>query len=94
MIVLQESIERKKKELKKAREDKEVVIDLLFNAFEQHQYYTFKDLCEITQQPDSYLKEILKEIGHYNYKAPHKNMWELKDEYRIKRQATSTNDSQ
>jgi NADH:ubiquinone oxidoreductase subunit E len=52
MIVLQESIERKKKELKKAREDKEVVIDLLFNAFEQHQYYTFKDLCEITQQPD------------------------------------------
>lgn len=29
-----------------------------------------------------YLKTILKEIGHYNTKNPHKNMWELKPEYR------------
>lgn len=30
----------------------------------------------------AYLKTILKEIGHYNTKNPHKNMWELKPEYR------------
>lgn len=30
----------------------------------------------------AYLKGILKEIGHYNTKNPHKNMWELKPEYR------------
>ena len=29
-----------------------------------------------------YLKEILKEIGIYNMRAPHKQMWELKPEYR------------
>lgn len=29
-----------------------------------------------------YLKSILKEIAHYNTKNPHKNMWELKPEYR------------
>ena len=29
-----------------------------------------------------YLKSILKEIGTYNTKNPHKNMWELKPEYR------------
>ena len=31
--------------------DKDKVKDLLFNAFERHQYYTFKDLVGITQQP-------------------------------------------
>lgn len=30
----------------------------------------------------TYLKEILKEICTYNMKAPHRNMWELKPEYR------------
>ena len=30
----------------------------------------------------TYLKEILKEICVYNMKAPHRNMWELKPEYR------------
>jgi len=30
----------------------------------------------------TFLKEVLKEICSYNMKAPHKNMWELKEEYR------------
>lgn len=30
----------------------------------------------------TYVKEILKEICIYNMKAPHKNMWEMKPEYR------------
>lgn len=29
-----------------------------------------------------YLKEILKEICNYNAKNPHKNMWELKPQFR------------
>ncbi len=29
-----------------------------------------------------YLKEILREVCTYNTKAPHRNMWELKPEYR------------
>lgn len=67
---------------KKARDDKEAVLDMLFNAFEKHQYYNIKDLVKITNQPVSYLKEILKEVCDYNMKNPHKNMWELKREYR------------
>ncbi|XP_038051037.1 general transcription factor IIF subunit 2-like [Patiria miniata] len=73
---------RKKEEGKKARMDKHKVQDILFNAFEKHQYYAFKDLVRLTQQPTPYLKEILKEIGIYNMRAPHKQMWELKPEYR------------
>lgn len=74
--------ERKKAEGKKARDDKNAVMDMLFNAFEKHQYYNIKDLVKITNQPIGYLKEILKEVCDYNMKNPHKNMWELKKEYR------------
>lgn len=74
--------ERKKAEGKKARDDKNSVLDMLFNAFEKHQYYNIKDLVKITNQPISYLKEILNEVCDYNARNPHKNMWELKKEYR------------
>ncbi|XP_046393366.1 general transcription factor IIF subunit 2 [Ischnura elegans] len=74
--------ERKKAEGKKARDDKDAVLEMLFAAFEKHQYYNIKDLVKITRQPIVYLKEILKEVCNYNLKNPHKNMWELKPEYR------------
>jgi len=77
-----EYAQRKKDEGKKTRLDKEVVMNGLFKAFESHQYYNVKDLVRITNQPITFLKEILKEICVYNTKAPHKNMWELKEEYR------------
>uniref|UniRef100_V9L1L5 General transcription factor IIF subunit 2 n=1 Tax=Callorhinchus milii TaxID=7868 RepID=V9L1L5_CALMI len=75
--------ERKKKEDgKRARAEKQQVLDMLFSAFEKHQYYNIKDLVDITKQPVTYLKEILREIGIYNVKGTHKNTWELKPEYR------------
>ncbi|XP_007251784.2 general transcription factor IIF subunit 2b [Astyanax mexicanus] len=75
--------EKKKKEQgKRARADREKVLEMLFSAFEKHQYYNIKNLVEITKQPVIYLKEILREIGVYNPKGPHKSTWELKPEYR------------
>jgi transcription initiation factor TFIIF subunit beta len=73
---------KKKTDGKKSRTDKNAVMDMLFNAFEKHQYYNIKDLVTITNQPISYLKEILKEICEYSVKNPHKNTWHLKAEYR------------
>ncbi|XP_065887281.1 general transcription factor IIF subunit 2-like isoform X2 [Dysidea avara] len=74
--------EKKKEEGKRIRQDREVVLDLIFAAFQQHQYYNFKDLVGKTKQPPAYLKQILQEVCQYNTKNPHKNMWELKPEYR------------
>nr|XP_045587844.1 general transcription factor IIF subunit 2-like [Procambarus clarkii] len=71
-----------KAEGKTIRDDKDKVMELLFAAFEKHQYYNIKDLHKITRQPITYLKEILKDLCNYNVKNPHKNMWELKPEYR------------
>ena len=70
------------KETKRTRLPEDQVQALLFCTFEEHQYYRIEDLVRITQQPMSYLKEILRMICKYNVKAPHKNMWELKPEYR------------
>lgn len=79
---------KKKNEGKNIRKEKNEVTDMLFNAFESHQYYNVRDLINITKQPITYLKEILKELCVYNMKAPHKNMWELKPEYRHYKEKT------
>ncbi|XP_031414470.1 general transcription factor IIF subunit 2 isoform X3 [Clupea harengus] len=73
---------KKKEEGKRARADKQQVLDMLFSAFEKHQFYNIKDLVDITKQPVIYLKEILRDIGIYNVKGTHKNTWELRPEYR------------
>ena len=73
---------KKKVDGKKARDDKEAVMEMLFALFEKHQYYKINDLVKHTRQPVTYLKEILKDVCTYNMKNPHKNMWELKPEYR------------
>lgn len=74
---------KKMKEVgKKSRDDKDRVMEALFALFEKHQYYNIKDLVRETRQPVTYLKTILNEVCRYNVKNPHKNMWELKPEYR------------
>ncbi|XP_077392200.1 general transcription factor IIF subunit 2-like [Festucalex cinctus] len=73
---------KKKSEGKMVRAERQVVLDMLFAAFEKHQYYNMKDLVDITKQPMTYLKEIMRDIGTYNSKGAHKSTWELKPEYR------------
>lgn len=33
------------------RDDRNAVLDMLFAAFEKHQYYNIRDLVKITRQP-------------------------------------------
>lgn len=40
-----------KKSEKRSRAEKEKVMDVLFSAFEKHQFYNVKDLVGITKQP-------------------------------------------
>lgn len=84
-------LRKKKDEAKKlVREDKEIVQGRLFAAFEKQQYYNIKDLVRLTNQSIPYLKEILKEYCNYCSKSTHKNMWELKPEYRHYKSASSS----
>nr|CAB3251302.1 general transcription factor IIF subunit 2 [Phallusia mammillata] len=72
----------KKKADKSVRMERDELQSALFKAFEKHQYYNIKDLKDITAQPITFLKEVLKEIGLYNNHTGHRHMWELKPEYR------------
>jgi len=52
IILKQIEFEQKRKaEGKKSREDKDKVTEILFAAFEKHQYYNIKALERITKQP-------------------------------------------
>eukprot|EP00063_Salmo_salar_P054558 XP_014029393.1 PREDICTED: general transcription factor IIF subunit 2-like [Salmo salar] len=42
---------KKKAEGRMVRADRQQVMDMLFSAFEKHQYYNIKDLVEVTKQP-------------------------------------------
>lgn len=44
LFLQKEYQEKKKAEGKKARDDKDAVLNMLFAAFEKHQYYNIKDL--------------------------------------------------
>ena len=53
-ILLRFQIERDRKrkdEGKRARADREEVLDKLYSLFEKHQYYSLKDLVTFTLQP-------------------------------------------
>lgn len=67
---------------KRVRLDAESVENMILRAFKKHQYIKQTDLVHITSQPEAYLKEFLNKMCVYNQKNPHKNMWELKPEYR------------
>lgn len=49
--LLQNEPEKKKTTDKRVRSERDVVLETIFSAFEKHQYYTLKDLINITQQP-------------------------------------------
>lgn len=74
--------QKKKLEGRRNRMEPDQLKDLLFEKFEEHQYYSLKDLEEITKQPTTFLKSVLREIAVYNSKTASRNMWELKPEYR------------
>lgn len=68
-------------EKKRERLDRKYVLDMIFNAFEQHEFWTVKDLADFTGQPVAYIQELITEICVLN-KADHKNSYELKPEYK------------
>lgn len=84
---------KRNQESKKQREDKDVLQQRLFTAFEKQQYYNIRDLARITNQSVPYLKEVLKEICNYCSKSSDghkKNMWELKPEFRHYKSASGS----
>ncbi|KAL8276230.1 hypothetical protein RQP46_011391 [Phenoliferia psychrophenolica] len=68
--------------LRAARIPRNELLDLLFALFESKPYWQIKALTEHVQQPQTYLKEVLADIGILVGRGPYNGMWTLKDEYK------------
>jgi len=66
---------------KRTRLESNDVIDMIFNAYEQRDLWTIKDLADFTGQPIAYIQELIGSICVLN-KKDHKNAYELKPEYK------------
>jgi len=62
--------------------DKDEVRNLVFKAFESHQYFRFNDLQKLLNQPAGVVKDVLSEVAVYCTEPPHKFEYELKPQYR------------
>lgn len=74
---------RKKMLMEKKRErlGKTEVIEMIFRAFEEFPYWSLKNLADRLEQPQAYIQELLPSIAVMNKKM-HRNMYELKPEYK------------
>ena len=66
---------------KRIRGDREQITSQIFSLFEYQRYYSAKELEKHTNQPKTYIVEIMKEIGKFNKTGPHRNHWELMEGY-------------
>ncbi|KAJ3404347.1 hypothetical protein HDV05_007233, partial [Chytridiales sp. JEL 0842] len=66
---------------KSERLPKEELIALLFSAFAEYPYWTFKALIERIKQPQTWLREVLTEVASLQKKGPYNGMYALKPEF-------------
>ena len=64
-----------------ARIPRNELLDQLFSLFEKYKYYQFSTLRQETQQPESYLREVLSTIAAIERRGSYTGYWALKPEY-------------
>lgn len=66
------------------------LLDMLFSAFEQFEYWNMKSLRAHTQQPEGYLRMVLSDIAQLNKRGPYAGHYSLLEEYKKKRDGDAT----
>ncbi|GER43240.1 transcription initiation factor IIF subunit beta [Striga asiatica] len=69
-------------ETKRTRRDPEEMEKIMFKLFERQPNWTLKQLIQQTDQPEQFLKDMLKLLCVYNNKGANQGSYELKPEYR------------
>lgn len=55
----------------------------LFQCFNDKPYWGVPALKALLQQPDSWLREVLKKVADQIKEGPYANMWKLKDSWKL-----------
>ncbi|KAF3433910.1 hypothetical protein FNV43_RR25013 [Rhamnella rubrinervis] len=72
----------KSSDMKRTRRDRGEMEEIMFKLFERQPNWTLKQLIQETDQPEQFLKDILKDLCVYNNKGSNQGTYELKPEYR------------
>jgi transcription initiation factor TFIIF subunit beta len=64
------------------RLSRSALLDALFTCFSSHPYWSLKALKEKTNQPETWLKEVLSEVGVLQKRGPYVGLWSLMENYR------------
>lgn len=87
MIIPTAAPEKKKltnrtSEMKRTRRDRREMEEVMFNLFERQSNWTLRLLIQETDQPEQFLKDLLKDLCIYNNKGSNQGTYELKPEYK------------
>ncbi|XVE75343.1 hypothetical protein DITRI_Ditri12bG0086700 [Diplodiscus trichospermus] len=87
MIIAAVSNEKKKapmktSDMKRTRRDRGEMEDIMFKLFERQPHWTLRQLIQETDQPEQFLKDLLKDLCVYNNKGTNQGSYELKPEYK------------
>ncbi|CAJ2666154.1 unnamed protein product [Trifolium pratense] len=69
-------------ETKRTRRDRGEMEEIIFKLFERQPNWSLRNLIQETDQPEQFLKDILKDLCVYNNKGTNQGTYELKPEYR------------
>ncbi|KAK2979270.1 hypothetical protein RJ640_021970 [Escallonia rubra] len=69
-------------DMKRTRRDRGEMEEIMFKLFERQSNWTLKQLLHETDQPEQFLKDLLKNLCLYNNKGANQGTYELKLEYR------------
>ncbi|KAF5175741.1 Transcription initiation factor IIF, beta subunit, partial [Thalictrum thalictroides] len=67
---------------KRTRRDRGEMEDIMFKLMERKPNWTLRQLIQETNQPEQFLKDILKDLCVYNNKGANQGTYELKPEYK------------
>ncbi|KAL0714210.1 hypothetical protein Bca4012_021189 [Brassica carinata] len=69
-------------EMKRTRRDRREMEEVMFNLFERQSHWTLRNLIQDTDQPEQFLKDLLRDLCIYNNKGSNQGTYELKPEYK------------
>ncbi|XP_010503963.1 PREDICTED: general transcription factor IIF subunit 2-like [Camelina sativa] len=69
-------------EMKRTRRDRREMEEVMFNLFERQSNWTLRQLIQETDQPEQFLKDLLRDLCIYNNKGSNQGTYELKPEYK------------
>lgn len=75
-------IQAKGSEMKRTRRGRDEMEEIMFKLFERQPNWTLKQLIQETNQPEQFLKDMLKLLCVYNNKGSNQGTYELKPEYK------------